>query len=85
MYMVKFNLHKPLAELEQRNNRRYSYVEIAEIAGLTRQGVRRLLKEQTERIDIVTFDKLLTFFLNEDMPVGVADLLEYTPDTPPNP
>ena len=80
MSMYKFNLHKPLSLLEQKKNRRYSYAEIADISSLTRQGVRRLLKESTETLNISTLNKLLNFFRNEGMQISVNDVFEYTPD-----
>lgn len=69
-----FNLHKPLARLEQLKNRRYSFAEIAAASGLTRQGVRRLLKEPSDRIDVDTINHLLDFFAAEGMPITINDL-----------
>lgn len=74
MLKFVFNLHKPLSELEQKKNRRYSYAEIAEISGLTRQGIRRLLKEPSDRIDVHTIGRLLHFFESEGMPLTINDL-----------
>lgn len=71
--MLKFNLHKPLSELESRNGR-YSYAQISDISGISRQGVRRLLIDGTTQIDVATLDKLLTFFDREGMPITVNDL-----------
>lgn len=71
--MLKFNLHKPLYQLEQKNGR-YSYAKIAEISGLTRQGVRRLLKEPSDTISVRTIGKLLDFFASEGMPITVDQL-----------
>lgn len=74
MAKLLFNLHKPLSRLEQIKNRRYSFSEIADASGLTRQGVRRLLKEPSDRIDVDTLSKLLDFFATEGMPITVNDL-----------
>ena len=78
--MLRFNLHKPLGELESRNGR-YSYARISEISGISRQGVRRLLTDETRQIDITTLDRLLSFFAREGMPVAIGDLF-VDPDNP---
>ena len=74
MNKVTFNLHAPLSNLEQLKNRRYSYAEVADISTLTRQGVRRLLKEPSETVSVVTLAKLLDFFSAEGMPITVDQL-----------
>ena len=74
MANISFDIHETLARLEKGKARRYSYAEIAKISGLTRQGARRLLKERTERIDLVTLGKLLDFFAAEGMPIAISDL-----------
>lgn len=73
-----FNLHTPLSKLESEKQRRYSYAEIADIAGLTRQGVRRLLKEPTKQIDVETINRLIAFFAHEGVLITVADLFTTT-------
>ncbi len=78
--MLKFSLHEPLSKLESKNGR-YSYARIAEISGISRQGVRRILTEETRQIDVSTLDKLLNFFSAEGMPVTINDLFTVT-DTP---
>lgn len=83
MTKLLFNLHKPLSQLEQMKNRRYSFNEIALATGLTRQGVRRLLKEPSDRIDVNTIAKLLSFFATEGMPITVSDLFTVTQETQP--
>lgn len=80
--MLRFNLHKPLGELESRNGR-YSYARISEISGISRQGVRRLLTDETRQIDVTTLDKLLAFFAAEGMPVTIGDLFVVTDDPTP--
>ena len=74
MNKVTFNLHAPLSNLEQLKNRRYSYAEVADISTLTRQGVRRLLKEPSETVSVVTLAKLLDFFSAEGMPITIGQL-----------
>ena len=74
MNKVTFNLHAPLSNLEQLKNRRYSYAEVADISSLTRQGVRRLLKEPSETVSVVTLAKLLDFFAAEGMPITIDQL-----------
>ena len=74
MNKVTFNLHAPLSNLEQLKNRRYSYAEVADISTLTRQGVRRLLKEPSETVSVVTLAKLLDFFASEGMPITIDHL-----------
>jgi hypothetical protein len=80
MTKLSFNLHKPLSLLEQKKNCRYSYAAIADGSGLTRQGVRRLLKEKSDRVDLSTLGKLLDFFSAEGMPITVGDLFAVTPN-----
>ena len=82
MIEVRFNLHAPLARLEAHQDRRYSYAEIAAASGISRQGVRRLLKEPTLQIDVGTLSKLLTFFASQGMPITVSDLFTVTSDGP---
>ncbi|HMN30621.1 MAG TPA: helix-turn-helix transcriptional regulator, partial [Caldilineaceae bacterium] len=55
-------------------NRRYSYAEVAEKSGLTRQGVRRLLTEQTLTIRVDTLARLLDFFRAEGLDITLGDL-----------
>ena len=76
--MLKFNLHKPLSQLEQKKDCRYSYAQVAEISGLTRQGVRRLLKENSDTLRVSTLSALLDFFASEGMPITVDKLFEVT-------
>lgn len=82
--MLKFNLHKPLSQLEQKKNRRYSYAEIADACDLTRQGVRRLLKEESNTLSVLTLDKLLRFFASEGMPITIDQLFTVTEEDAPN-
>lgn len=79
MYKVTLNLHRPLALLEQKNGR-YSYADIADKSGLSRQGVRRILKEESLTIDMRTLSKLLDFFKSEGMLVTLSDLFDVTDD-----
>jgi hypothetical protein len=75
--MLKFNLHAPLSKLEEKNGR-YSYARISDKSGISRQGVRRLLVEGTQQIDVDTLSKLLAFFAAEGMPITVGDLFTVT-------
>jgi hypothetical protein len=75
--MLKFNLHAPLGKLEEKNGR-YSYARISDKSGISRQGVRRLLVEGTQQIDVGTLSKLLAFFAAEGMPITVGDLFTVT-------
>jgi len=84
MAKLLFNLHKPLSRLEQIKNRRYSFSEIADASGLTRQGVRRLLKEPSDRVDVDTLSRLLDFFAAEGMPIMVNDLFTTQTIAPPS-
>lgn len=74
MVTVEFNLITPLSELQKNNHRVYTYADIANVSGLTRQGVRRLLTQGTKQIDVDTLGKLISFFENEGMPVTLNDL-----------
>lgn len=78
MTTVKFDLITPLSELQKKNHRIYSNTDIAEIADLTRQGVRRLLTEDSKQIELGTLGKLLDFFASEGMPVTLNDLFTVT-------
>lgn len=82
---LKFNLHGPLSRLESQKGR-YSYARISEISDISRQGVRRLLTEETQQLDVTTLSKLLTFFATEGMPITVNDLfvIEDNPPTHPH-
>lgn len=83
--MLKFNLHKPLSQLEQKKNRRYNYAEIADVCGLTRQGVRRLLKEGSDTLRVSTLSALVEFFDKQGMPITVNDLFVDEEDGQPSP
>jgi hypothetical protein len=71
---VEFNLITPLSELQKKNHRVYTYADIANVSGLTRQGVRRLLTQGTKQVEVDTLGKLLDFFASEGMPVTLNDL-----------
>lgn len=81
MTKISFNLHKPLSELEAQKGR-YSFAQISASSGITRQGIRRLLKEPTRQIDIDTIGKLLDFFAAEGMPITISDLFTVTQEPP---
>ena len=78
MTTVKLDLITPLSELQKKNHRHYTYADIASISGLTRQGVRRLLTQETKQIDLDTMQKLVDFFHKEGMPVTLNDLFTVT-------
>lgn len=82
--MVTFNLHAPLSRLEQKKGRRYNFAEIADIAGQTRQNIRRMLKGGTKQIDVATLGALLKFFEHEGMPISIADLFTISTDSAPD-
>ena len=51
---------------------------VADACGLTRQGVRRLLKEESSTLSVSTLEKLLAFFATEGMSITVNDLFEHS-------
>jgi hypothetical protein len=71
---IEFNLIRPLAQLEIKNGRRYTYTDIARKAKVNRQTVRNLMTEPPDQINVHTLGGLLDFFAAEGMPIGVADL-----------
>lgn len=76
--MLKFSLHGPLGRLEAQKGR-YSYARISEISKISRQGIRRMLVEDTQQVDVATLSKLLDFFASEGMPITVNDLFVVEP------
>lgn len=79
MTRIKLNFLELLQSLErQKNGRRYTYSEIADKAGLSRQTATKLFTGKSKAIDLATIDKLLAFFAAEGMPVTVGDLFTVT-------
>lgn len=76
MITVKFNLFRPLGQLEAIKGRRYEYNEIAERSGLSRQTVRNIMKEAPQQINVATLAGLLSFFAGEGMPVEIGQFFE---------
>jgi len=74
--VVKFNLFRPLGQLEAIKGRRYEYNEIAERSGLSRQTVRNIMREAPQQINVATLAGLITFFVDEGMPVEVGQFFE---------
>lgn len=79
MKNVQLDLITPLSELQKKNHRIYTYADIAEKSGLTRQGVRRLATGDTRQVSLDTLGGLLCFFDAEGMPITVNDLLTVEP------
>lgn len=75
---IEFNLIRPLAQLEIKNGRRYTYTEIARKAKLNRQTVRNLMGEAPDQINVHTLGGLLDFFATEGMLITVSDLFTVT-------
>lgn len=75
---IRFDLITPLSELQKKNRRPYTYADVANLSGLTRQGVRRLMTQDTKQIDIDTLSKLHTFFESQGMPLSTGDLFTVT-------
>lgn len=71
MPTVRFNLLRPLGQLEALRNHRYEYGEIARLSGLSRQTVRNVMKESPKQINIDTLTGLMRFFADEGMPVTI--------------
>lgn len=71
---IRFDLITPLSELQKKNHRHYTYADISQMSGLTRQGVRRLLTQETRQIDVDTISKLHNFFESQGMPLATGDL-----------
>lgn len=81
-HIVQFNLLSTLHRLEERRARRYTYQDIASVAGLNRQNIRHLLKSPPRRIDMDTLAALLDFFAAEGMPVTIDQLFTVTEQPP---
>lgn len=76
MYRVRFNLLRPLGQLESLKGRRYEYGEIAELSGLSRQTVRNVMKAPPSQINVDTLAGLMQFFANEGMPITVDQFFD---------
>ena len=76
MLTVKFNLLRPLGQLEAMKGRRYGFNEVAERSGLSRQTIRNVMRESPQQINVTTLAGLLNFFAHEGMPVTVDQFFE---------
>lgn len=79
MHKVNFNLYSLITQLDQkRPGNRYTESEIAEVSGISRSTISKLMKGKTRRIDFETLESLLDFFEGEGMPISLNDLFEVT-------
>ena len=87
MHKVTFNVLRPLGQLEAQRNHRYTFAEVAELSGLSRQTVRNIMRKPPQQIDVDTVAALLAFFAAEGMPIGVGQLFDVItpPDNAPTP
>lgn len=73
--------HAQLSKLQEKNHKRYSWTELGDAIGISRQAARSLfLSESTDDgfIKYGTLAALLDFFAAEGMPVEIGDLFTVT-------
>ena len=59
--------------------KRLTIRDLAEATGVAKASITLALSGETQRVDLETLDRLLTFFRRElNQPFTVSDLLEYT-------
>lgn len=59
--------------------KRLTIRDLAEATGVAKASITLALSGETQRVDLETLDRLLTFFRGElNQPFTVSDLLEYT-------
>jgi hypothetical protein len=78
-FTVRFNLFSLKRQLEIANDRKYTWVEVADGSGLNRKTVERMALNQYRRVDLSTLEGLISFFTNEGMSVDISDLFTLTP------
>ena len=76
MIKIKFNPISPMLKLESTRNHRYTFTEMAEIGGMSKQLARKMLSAPMESPGRATLEGLLNFFSAEGMPITINDLFD---------
>lgn len=74
MIKITFDPFTPLSILETRQQHRYTYTEIAEKGGMSKQLARHAFSGNVESPAKPTLEGLLNFFTMSDMPITINDL-----------
>jgi putative transcriptional regulator len=73
--MLRFKLKERIADLEFRERRRVPIQEIAEVIGLNRMTLSKLVNQHGANVQTDVLDKLCTYFR-----CRIEDLVEHVPD-----
>ncbi len=73
--MIKSKLKVLIAQREIATGKKISYESLAAEVGLSKNTLNRLAEGKTDRVDLLTLDKLCRYFHCD-----VGDLLAYEPD-----
>lgn len=73
--MIKSKLKVLIARREVETGQKITYESLAAEVGLSKTTLNRLAEGKTDRVDLLTLDKLCRYFQCD-----VADLLGYEPD-----
>lgn len=77
-YTVKLNLFALKKDLEKKAGHDMYWTDIAAQSGISRQTWDRLYSGKSDRIELGTLGKLLTFFRGQGLDVTIADLFVIT-------
>lgn len=78
---VSPNLFQKLLDLQSKNHRVYSWQDVGTALGMSRQAAQHLFMSEVSDNSFIkysTMSRLLTFFANEGMQIGVEDLFSVT-------
>lgn len=78
MHQVKLNVFALFKDLEKQTGHNLYMTDVAAKSGITRQTWDKLLRGDTERVEMRTLARLLDFFAAEGMPVTINDLFTIT-------
>lgn len=75
---LQFNVEPAILRLQAENQKRYTYTDVAKSAGVSRQSIERLARNESFQDLLVLLAALLDFFASEGMPITVDKLFEVT-------
>lgn len=75
--MLRFKLAERIADMEFRERRRITALEIAEATGINRMTLSKLLNKHGANVQTDSLDRLCAYFGCE-----IGDLVEHFPDIP---
>ena len=77
--MIHWSLMQMMGRYQMETGKRLTIRDLAEATGVAKASITLALSGETQRVDLETLDRLLTFFRRElNQPFTVSDLLEYT-------